>query len=202
MVVKMENKPIFPLKSIVLPGGLFPLRIFERRYLDMVRDAIKNDTGFCIALVKTEVRNQYIEDVYPVASSVKIVDWDQLEDGILGITVEGKHLVNIISSKLEKNNLLVGDIEDIEPEKEYMIPDKYRLLSKFYKKIYPGIKNFIDYKKERYSDASWVGYRLTECLPLDLKTKANLISSESALVRLEKIHEIIHKLYREELKVL
>ncbi len=198
----MNNLPIFPLKSIVLPGGLFPLRIFERRYLDMVRDSIKNETSFCIALVKTESKNKYIDDVYPIGSLVKIIDWNQLEDGLLGITVEGMNLVDIQSSTLDKNNLLKGDIENIKPEREYMIPEKYRLLSKFYKKIHPGIKNFIDYKKERYSDASWVGFRLTECLPLDLSTKAKLISSNNAIERLEKIHEIIHKLYREELKVL
>ena len=198
----MNNLPIFPLKSIVLPGGLFPLRIFERRYLDMVRDSIKNETSFCIALVKTESKNKYIDDVYPIGSLVKIIDWNQLEDGLLGITVEGMNLVDIQSSTLDKNNLLKGDIENIKPEREYMIPEKYRLLSKFYKKIHPGIKNFIDYKKERYSDASWVGFRLTECLPLDLSTKAKLISSNNAIERLEKIHEIIHKLYHEELKVL
>ena len=186
----MDSLPIFPLKSIVLPGGLFPLRIFERRYLDMVRDSIKNESCFCI------------DDVYPIASLVKIIDWNQLEDGLLGITVEGINLVDIKSSELNENNLLKGDVSNIKPEKEYMIPEKYRLLSKFYRKIHPGIKNFIDYKKERYSDASWVGYRLTECLPLDLSTKAKLISSNDAIERLEKIHEIIHKLYREELKVL
>ncbi len=194
--------PIFPLKSIVLPGGIFPLRIFERRYLDMVRDCIKNDSNFCIALVRSESKSSYINDVYSVASSVKIVDWNQLEDGILGITVEGKNLVKIESCELNSKNLLTGNVENIEQEKEYLIPEKYLLLSKFYKKIYPGIKNFIDYKKERYSDASWVGFRLTECLPLDLSTKAGLISSDNALERLEKIHVIIHKLYREELKVL
>jgi len=198
----MDSLPIFPLKSIVLPGGLFPLRIFERRYLDMVRDSIKNESCFCIALVKTESKDKYIDDVYPIASLVKIIDWNQLEDGLLGITVEGINLVDIKSSELNENNLLKGNVSNIKPEKEYMIPEKYRLLSKFYKKIHPGIKNFIDYKKERYSDASWVGYRLTECLPLDLSTKAKLISSSDAIERLEKIHEIIHKLYREELKVL
>ncbi len=198
----MNNLPIFPLKSIVLPGGLFPLRIFERRYLDMVRDSIKNESRFCIALVKTESKDKYIDDVYPIASLVKIIDWNQLEDGLLGITVEGMNLVDIQSCELDGNNLLNGELKNIEPEREYMIPEKYRLLSKFYKKIHPGIKNFIDYKKERYSDASWVGFRLTECLPLDLPTKAKLISSNDAIERLEKIHEIIHKLYREELKVL
>lgn len=192
--------PIFPLKSIVLPGGLFPLRIFERRYLDMIAECMRTDEGFCIALVKNENPNEYISDVYEYGAFVKIVDWDKLNDGLLGITVEGKSIVKISNSKLQSSGLLKGNISHIEAEKEYMIPQKYLTLSKFYKKIYPGIKNFINYKQERYADASWVGYRLTECLPLDLSTKADLISVNDAIERLELINSIIHKLYKEELK--
>ena len=192
--------PIFPLTSIVLPGGIFPLRIFERRYLDMVKNCIKDEKGFCIALIKDEIKNKYTEDIYQYISFVKIIDWNQLEDKILGITVEGISIGKVLSANLNKDNLLIGDIEFIETEKEYMIPQKYLILSKFYKKIYPGIRNFINFKTERYSDASWVGFRLIECLPLDLPTKANLISSNNALERLEKINKIINKLYKDEIK--
>ena len=81
-----------------------------------------------------------------------------------------------------------------------MIPQKYLLLSKFYRKIYPGIKNFISFKRERYSDASWVGYRLTECLPLDSRTKNILIASNNGIDRLEKLFEIVNKLFKDEIK--
>jgi len=198
--MKNEIYPIFPLTNIVLPGGIFPLRIFERRYLDMVKNCIKDEKGFCIALVKNEVQDKYIKDIYQYTSFVKIIDWNQLKDGILGISVEGISIAKVLSSKLNKDNLLVGNIEFIKTEKEYMIPQKYLTLSKFHKKIYPGIKNFIDFKKERYFDASWVGFRLIECLPLDLPTKANLISAKNALERLEIINEIINKLYKDEIK--
>ena len=60
--------PIFPLKSIVLPGGLFPLRIFERRYLDMVTKCIKHDDGFCISLVKKEAPDSYVTEIYEYGS--------------------------------------------------------------------------------------------------------------------------------------
>ena len=192
--------PIFPLTSIVLPGGLFPLRIFERRYLNMVRDCIKDEKGFCIALVKNETQDKYVDKIYQYTSFVKIIDWNKLEDGVLGITVEGISIAKVLSSKLNNNNLLIGDIQFIETEKEYLIPQKYLVLSKFYKKIYPGIKNFVSFKKERYSDASWVSFRLVECLPLDLSTKANLISANNALERLEIINEIVNKLYKDEIK--
>ena len=197
-----DNIPIFPLKSIVLPGGLFPLRIFERRYIDMITECMKTDKGFCIALTKTEEPNLYVTDIYEYGSFVKITDWGQLDDGLLSITVEGKNIIKILKSNLNGSGLLNGTIEHLESEKEYMIPQKYLTLSKFYKKIYPGIKNFINFKEERYADASWIGFRLTECLPLDLPTKANLISINNAIDRLEMINTIIHKLYKEEISQL
>ena len=194
--------PLFPLQSIVLPGGLFPLRIFERRYLDMVRDCIKNNTDFCIALIRDNSKEEYITDVYNYGCLVKITDWNQLDDGLLGITVEGTNKVKIYDRNLEKNNLLTGMIEDIETEKEYMIPQKYLLLSRFYKKIYPGIKHVISFKKERYADASWIGFRLIECLPLDSSTKNKLIAMDHAIERLDMLYEIVQKIYKAEVNEL
>ena len=200
----MTNKliPFFPLQSIVLPGGLFPLRIFERRYLDMVRDCIKNNTGFCITLTRNNSQKEYVSDIYNYGCYVKITDWDQLDNGFLGITVEGINKVKVLSRDLDKTNLLVGEIENVELEKEYMIPQKHLLLSRFYKKIYPGIKHVISFKKERYADASWVGFRLIECLPLDSSTKNKLISMSHAIERLDMLNIIIQKIYKAEVNEL
>ena len=168
----------------------------------MVTKCIKEDTGFCIALVQKEDRNKYIDQVYEIMSYVEITDWNKLEDGILGISVEGKSLAKVKKCELNKDNLLIGQVDIVKPEKEFMVPQKYQLLSKFYRKIYPGIKDYINFKKERYADASWVGYRLTECLPLDLQTKATLISLDDAILRLEKIYDIVNKLYKKEIQQL
>ena len=200
--MKSKLIPFFPLQSIVLPGGLFPLRIFERRYLDMVRDCIKNDTGFCITLIRHNSRKDFVTDIYNYGCYVKITDWNQLKDGLLGITVEGVNKVKVLSCNLDKTNLLAGEIENLELEKEYMIPQKHLLLSKFYKKIYPGIKHVISFKKERYADASWVGFRLIECLPLDSSTKNKLIAIDHAIERLDMLNVIVQKIYKAELSEL
>ena len=137
--MKNNLTPFFPLQSIVLPGGLFPLRIFERRYLDMVRDCIKNDTGFCITLIRNNSQKDYVTDIYNYGCYVKIADWNQLDDGLLGITVEGLNKIKVLSCDLDRTNLLAGKIESLELEKEYMIPQKHLLLSRFYKKIYNSL---------------------------------------------------------------
>ena len=132
-MIMHKNIPIFPLKSIILPGGQFPLRIFERRYLDMTRECLKNNKGFIIALTKDD--SDYVSSVYDYASHVEIVDWSQLDGGLLGITVEGKNIVKLSNYVLNESNLLVGDAEEVELGIDYLVPQKYQILSKFYKKI-------------------------------------------------------------------
>ena len=195
-----EDIPIFPLKSIILPGGQFPLRIFERRYLDMTRNCLKNNTGFVIALTKKD--SDYITSVYDYASYVEIVDWSQLDGGLLGITVEGKNIIKLDNYKLDEGNLLIGSGKEIETGLDYLIPQKYQILSKFYKKIYPEIKSYIFHNKPKYNDANWVGFRLIECLPIQLNDKADLISMSEPLDRLERILHIIKRIYPNELNLL
>ena len=192
--------PVFPLKSIILPGGQFPLRIFERRYLDMIRDSLKTNSGFVIALTKKDA--DYISSVHDYACYVEIVDWSQLDGGLLGITVEGKSLVTLSNCKLDETNLLRGDAQQIKSSIDHLIPQKYQILSKFYRKIYPEIKAYIFHNKPKYNDANWIGFRLIECLPIEISDKADLISTNEPLDRLEKILHIVKRIYPKELNLL
>jgi len=191
---------IFPLKSIILPGGQFPLRIFERRYIDMIRDSLKTNSGFVIALTKKDA--DYISSVHDYACYVEIVDWSQLDGGLLGITVEGKSLVTLSNCKLDETNLLRGDTQLIKSSIDHLIPQKYQILSKFYRKIYPEIKAYIFHNKPKYNDANWIGFRLIECLPIEISDKADLIATNEPLDRLEKILHIIKRIYPKELNLL
>ena len=195
-----SNIPIFPLKSIILPGGQFPLKIFERRYLDMTRDCLKNNSGFVIALTKTD--SEYISSIYDYACYVEIVDWSQLDGGLLGITVEGKKIVKLDNYSLNESNLLIGNAIEINIGVDYLIPQKYQILSKFYKKIYPEIKAYIFHTNPKYNDANWLGFRLIECLPIELDDKADLISMQEPLDRLERILHIVKRIYPNELNIL
>ena len=192
--------PVFPLKSIILPGGQFPLRIFERRYLDMIRDSLKTNSGFVIALTKKDA--DYISSVHDYACYVEIVDWSQLDGGLLGITVEGKSLVTLSNYKLDETNLLRGDAQQIKSSIDHLIPQKYQILSKFYRKIYPEIKAYIFHNKSKYNDANWIGFRLIECLPIEISDKADLIATNEPLDRLEKILHIVKRIYPKELNLI
>ena len=89
----MDKTPIFPLNTIVFPGGYLPLRIFEPRYLEMVKNCLKENSGFGIVLSNNESH-------YSIGTYCKIVDWEQLPDGLLGILTRGKYRFKINNSSI------------------------------------------------------------------------------------------------------
>ena len=113
-----KNIPIFPLSTITFPGGYMPLRIFETRYIDMVKNCVKNNTGFGISLSKPNN-----EDFYNVGTFCKISDWEQMDDGLLVITARGKSRYKIINSKVETDNLITANVEIMEEPRFSDIPE-------------------------------------------------------------------------------
>ncbi|MDC0482554.1 LON peptidase substrate-binding domain-containing protein [Gammaproteobacteria bacterium] len=182
-----ENIPIFPLSTITFPGGYVPLRIFETRYIDMVKNCVKNNTGFGISLSKPNN-----VDFYDVGTYCKIADWEQMDDGLLGITARGKYRYRILNSRIEANNLITADIETMEEPKFSDIPKELMPYSDFLKNLldqYP--KFYHDDAPKYYSESGWVGSRLTEILPMSTQDKQVILETEDYLVRLYKIKDYI-----------
>jgi Lon protease-like protein len=84
------NVPLFPLNSVVLPGGRIPLQLFEPRYLDMLTRCMKEDRGFVVVLLRDGAETGKLAAFYDIGTYVRIIDFKQLENGLLGITVEGE----------------------------------------------------------------------------------------------------------------
>ncbi|HCD53950.1 MAG TPA: ATP-dependent protease, partial [Halieaceae bacterium] len=85
--------PLFPLSAVLLPYGKMPLQIFEQRYLDLVRDCMKSGTDFGVVWIRrgeevaVKGSRQQLGDLGTLA---RIVDFDQLPNGLLGVTIEGR----------------------------------------------------------------------------------------------------------------
>ena len=99
MSSNLHELPLFPLNSVIFPGGALPLRLFEPRYLDMVKDCMRNEHGFGIALIKNGQESGQAADVYKTGTECRIGDWETLPDGLLGITAYGE--TKIYTSALE-----------------------------------------------------------------------------------------------------
>jgi Lon protease-like protein len=116
----LNTVPIFPLHAVLFPEGKLPLRIFEPRYLELVKRSLKEDQPFVIAALLSgqEVLSGAPEAsaprLAPVACLVRIVDFDALADGTLGITVVGEARVRIERSWEGPGRLMEGDLTRLE----------------------------------------------------------------------------------------
>lgn len=171
--------PLFPLSAHIFPGGKMALRIFEARYIRMVKEALKEERGFGICMLNSRGDRQENTHIYPIGTYVKVIDFDLLEDGLLGITVEGIHLFRIDNIITEKDDLRVGHVVPFESWDEDMFSNNEprQVLQERLSQIiesYPELKTL--YPDAVEDDYSWIVYRWLELLPIKAADKQQLIS--------------------------
>ncbi len=185
------NLPIFPLNSVIFPKGVLPLRIFESRYLDMVRQCSRHQTEFVICLIKDGREVGTAAKHQNVGTACKIIDWETLPDGLLGITVMGQARVQVNHTQVQPNQLLVGEVEYLQEEEDQLLPEKFDEWANLISVI---IKELGEPFSQQYQDlhsAHWVAARLTEYLPFELEQKQRILEIDHPLVRLEHLQDIL-----------
>jgi len=188
------NVPLFPLNSIVLPRGRIPLQLFEPRYIDMLTRCLKEDRGFVVVLLRDGAETGPTASFYDIGTYVRIIDFQQLENGLLGITVEGTAKVSVVRSWREEDGLNVGDVEVLLDEADSEVPDRFNELPSVLRALFrhPVVRD-LDMDVD-YGDARHVGWRLTELLPLDKQEKQRLVELQDPLERLSRLQELLEAL--------
>jgi hypothetical protein len=182
----MTTIPLFPLKSVLFPDGILSLRIFEPRYLDMVSECMRSDSCFGVCLIRNGNEAGKAAECFDVGTFARIVDWEQRNDGLLGITVKGESRFRILEKHVRKNQLLEGKVEFIDDD-ENELPVEHQLLSDLLRQIVEKFELSYKSEHEKYLDAGWVGCRLAELLPLELSDKQELLEIDNPLYRLEQL---------------
>ncbi len=188
------NVPLFPLNSIVLPRGRIPLQLFEPRYIDMLTRCLKEDRGFVVVLLRDGAEVGPTASFYDIGTYVRIIDFQQLENGLLGITVEGAAKVTVVRSWQQEDGLNVGDVEVLLDEADSEVPDRFNELPSVLRALcrHPVVRD-LDMEVD-YGDARHVGWRLTELLPLDKQEKQRLVELQDPLERLSRLQELLEAL--------
>jgi len=184
--------PLFPLSAHLLPGGRMSLRIFEPRYVRMVKDACSSDAGFGICMVNSQGDKEKNKHIYPVGTYAKVVDFDLLDNGFLGVTVEGERCFNITTMRNESDGLRIGECQWIDEwtqqSAEHSIaPINERLIEIFDK--YPELKSL--YQTPKFNDPIWVIYRWLELIPVDAEKKQQLVQQKDYLKALSFLTELV-----------
>ncbi len=186
--------PLFPLNSVLFPEGPLPLRIFEPRYLDMVSTCLRNDAGFGICLIESGAEVGPAAQTYEVGTLSKIVDWHQRHDGILGITVVGLQRFRILSRSVRPDQLSMAMVELLPNENATELPEEYIPMADFLRQLVRQVPHHFTELPVRYSDATWVGCRLTELLPIPLEQKQYFLQLNEPIQRLERLRRLMDSL--------
>ena len=186
--------PLFPLNTVLFPGGVLPLRIFEPRYLDMVSDCLKSDTGIGVVLIKDGAETGKAADTYDTGTLSGISYWHKRPDGILGVTLKGDQRFRILSTTVQKNQLLVAEVELLPELKTTELPGSYEHLVLLLQQIISQLDPPFTTMETKYDCAEWVGARLVELLPLPLQDKQELLSINDCLERFAKIEDLLSKM--------
>ena len=179
---------LFPLSSFILPGGRMRLRVFEKRYLRVVREAGLGQRAFAMALLNPFVTQQHKDRILPLATEVVIEDFEQLPDGLLGITIRGVTRVEVNHRWQEDDGLHVAQVAELESwpvtHRNARYADLARSLSQLLQE-YPQLQQL--YPQPEFDDASWLAARWLELMPIQPGLKQKLSAEPDPLVCLESL---------------
>ena len=193
LFARRETVPIFPLGTVLFPGGVLPLRIFEVRYVEMAKACLKQSTPFGVCLIRegAEVGAPAVPE--PVGCLARIADCDVEELGILKVRAEGLHRFRIVSTEVSRLGLVVGEVEDLHPEAQVIEVEGLAESAAFLAKVMAGIGPGRFIEPYRFEDATWVGFRLAEILPLRIDVKQKLLELTDATLRLAILHKFLRQ---------
>jgi len=181
--------PLFPLNTVLFPGGVLPLRIFEPRYLDMVSNCLRTDTRIGVILIKDGSEVGEAADVHDIGTLTTISYWNKRNDGLLGITLKGETRFQVISLAVESNQLIMAEVEVLPVEHEVDIRTEFQHMVDLLKQIIAQLDPPYTTMPTHYDDAGWVSSRLVELLPLKLNEKQALLQLADPEQRLSELQQ-------------
>lgn len=195
--------PLFPLRSVLVPGGRLPLQIFEQRYLDLVSSSLKTGSGFGVCFLKNgkeTVTAGRRQQVHSIGCCAHIIDWDQLENGLLGITVEGTRRFQVKDCWSRDDHLLMADVDwidrDVDTEPPLPLSSEHEYLVELLQDLmkHPLVESLgLDMNIQSRQGLSW---RLVELLPVPMQEKQRLLEINGTDERIREIEILLAAVMR------
>ena len=182
----MTAIPLFPLNIVLFPDGPLPLRIFETRYVDMVRRCMREDGCFGVVLISAGLEAGPAQ-TYDVGTTAKIIDFHQLQDGLLGLSCVGQRRFRIMQKSVAKDGLNLGEIEWLADGPVLSVPARHAPLAELLRVVLPQLGEVYTGIDMRLDDAAWVGQRLAEILPIELSLKQSFLEMDDPIQRLDAL---------------
>lgn len=182
---------IFPLNTVLFPGGRLPLRIFEQRYIEMTKQCIANNRPFGVCQIKEgrEIGTPAVPEA--VGCLASIIEWDMPQLGMFELKTEGTQRFRILHSEVARNGLITATIETLPPE-EPATPSS-ALCAEVLKAIIDQVGSVHFPAPHHFDDASWIGYRLAEILPIDRDTRQRMLLLSDPAERLSQLEQLLNE---------
>ena len=188
----VRELPLFPLNTVLFPGGPLPLRIFEPRYLDMISRCMRERSGFAVVLITEGEETAATASFAATGTEASIVDFDRLEGGLLGISCIGRERVRVLEAWREADGLNRGRVVAIDADPVLPVPAEQSWLAEAVRRVLPEAGDGYRHVEMR-DDAAWVGNRLAEMLPLSLTDKQALLELTDPLERLTALEPAVSR---------
>ena len=180
---------LFPLHTVLFPGSILPLQIFEQRYLSLIKDCMKQQTGFIAVLISEGKEVGHTPQIYCTGCYVEIIDWESLPNGLLGVSIQAKHRVKLADSSVRDDGLLLAEATPITStlDNKFPLPEAFAPLSDTLKQLlnHPFAQQYKD--NVDFDNTADICYRLAELLPVSNKHKQLLLESETTEQMLDQL---------------
>jgi Lon protease-like protein len=183
--------PLFPLHTVLFPGGPLPLRIFETRYTDMVRRCMREQLPFGVLLIQEGEESGEVATTATVGCSARVADFGTLQDGLLGISCVGERRFRVLRVWREADGLNMGEVDWLDPEPEIALPPEHARLAATVRRALDELAEHYEHVERRFEDAAWFGNRLAELLPIELEDKQALLEADDPIARLDALLAIV-----------
>ena len=192
MPIASSPLALFPLKTVLVPGAVLAIRVFEPRYLDLVRDCGRSGDGFGVCLVLQGAETGAVASTAAFGTEARIEDFGTGDDGLLTLHVRGRRRFHVQHTRVRDNGLIVATVDWREPDPDDELRPEHAVLGMVLQHIVEQIGGeHAKAARARFDDAAWVGWRLAELLPLADSQRQALLQEDDPHARLDQLLQLV-----------
>lgn len=191
---------LFPLGTVLFPGGVLPLRVFEARYVDLISESMQHDRPFGVCRITRGGEVGAAAEHEPVGCLARITDWDMEKPGVLSLRTRGEQRFRVLRSRIQPDNLIRADVELIDEDPDAPVPPDYASCVELLKRIADDLEQRAGTPETRmiaspyrFDSSTWVSNRLCELLPIAGSAKQKLMELADPLARLSLVHQFLQQ---------
>ena len=170
-----KDIPLFPLGTVLFPGGLLPLRIFEQRYLEMAKGCLREGTPFGVCLIRDGAEVGTPATHENLGCLARITQWDMQQLGLLQLVAQGAERFRVLERRVRADGLILADIELLAEAADMPMPEKFRACRQLLERIVTEHGERLFAKPFLLDSSAWVAARLAEVLPLPTAARQKLL---------------------------